>query len=216
MEDFQVHLLTSCPKTKNARTTYTELQKILSEQKLRNFTDLSEQEKCTYMLSPGLKDRHAHTHLPICEGRSVTDHINKKNMEHVQNALREYDEIRRAIPVNTVRIYTDGSKTDKQVGSGAIIFRNDLVLKTLSNRLINCENNGAELHAIVAALTWVSLNSNKNERKYVMFTDSRYSLDAIAEQIQTSKHHKLVEQTQDTNNTYHGKQCYSTLDSITH
>ncbi len=31
-----------------------------------------------------------------------------------------------------------------------------------------------------------------------IFTDSRYSLDSIAEHTQTSKHHKLVEQIQDT------------------
>lgn len=61
-------------------------------------------------------------------------------------------------------------------------------------RLENCENNAAELYAIYDALTWTHQNIASRERKEIhIFTDSRYSIDAVAEHSQIKNHHQLVE-----------------------
>jgi vacuolar-type H+-ATPase subunit I/STV1 len=52
-----------------------------------------------------------------------------------------------------IEVHTDGSKSDKGVGCGAVIFRNGEIIKKLKHKLHNrCSNNQAEQLAIQKAL----------------------------------------------------------------
>jgi hypothetical protein len=57
---------------------------------------------------------------------------------------------------DTIQIYTDGSKTDKGVGSGIAIFESGKYIESIQHRLNEkCTNNRAEQLAILAALQYM-------------------------------------------------------------
>ena len=81
----------------------------------------------------------------------------------------------------SVQAYTDGSKHDKWVGSGAAIFVGGMLEAQIKIKLDNrCSNNQAEQMAILKALEAInSLNKHTiNLRKATIFTDSRVPLDS--------------------------------------
>jgi ribonuclease HI len=56
----------------------------------------------------------------------------------------------------SIHIYTDGSKTDKGVGSGIAIFESGQYIKSIQRRLNKkCKNNQAEQLAILTALQYI-------------------------------------------------------------
>ena len=107
----------------------------------------------------------------------------KKNMNNPEY-LRQHtlEHIRRKGPHN--EIYTDGSKSDDKVGSAAI-YQNEKVLISLPK---NASVFTAELIAIQAAIRMIS---TKNERKFVIYSDSKSSIEAI--QKYASKHELIIQ-----------------------
>jgi hypothetical protein len=80
----------------------------------------------------------------------------------------------------SVHAFTDGSKHDQGVGSGAVIIKGREMLTKLKLKLDNrCSNNQAEQLAILKSLVATeSLNTNSiNPRTVTIFTDSRVSVD---------------------------------------
>jgi ribonuclease HI len=81
-----------------------------------------------------------------------------------------------------VHAFTDGSKHDQGVESGAVIFKGREMVAKLKMKLDNrCSNNQAEQLAILKALEAIeSLNTHSiNPRMATIFTDSRGSLDSL-------------------------------------
>ena len=82
----------------------------------------------------------------------------------------------------SVQAYTDGTKHDKGVGSGAAIFIGSEMLVQIKLKLDSrCSNNQAEQLAILKALEAIdSLNKYSiNPRMAAIFTDSQVSLDSL-------------------------------------
>jgi ribonuclease HI len=78
----------------------------------------------------------------------------------------------------SVHTYTDGSKHDRGVGSGVVIFKGSEMVAKLKLKLDNrCSNNQAILEALEAI---ESLNRHSiNPRTATIFTDCRVSLDLL-------------------------------------
>ena len=92
-----------------------------------------------------------------------------------------------------IEIYTDGSESEKGVGSGIAIFIDGSLTFQLRYRLVEkCSNNQAEQLAIVKALGKVrNLHQlQSNQWTLAIHTDSRIPLEAIAN---PRNHHNLVE-----------------------
>jgi ribonuclease HI len=90
-------------------------------------------------------------------------------------------------------IYTDGSKSDKGVGSGVAIFVDGNLTHQLRYKLAEkCSNNQAEQLAIMQALTNLGSRHNihENQRTAAIHTDSRITLEALAN---PRNHHSLIE-----------------------
>jgi ribonuclease HI len=82
----------------------------------------------------------------------------------------------------SVHAFTDGSKHDQGVRSGAVIFKGREMLAKLMLKLDNrCSNSQAEQLAILKAVEAIeSLNTHSiNPGTATIFTDSRVSLDSL-------------------------------------
>jgi len=82
----------------------------------------------------------------------------------------------------SVQVYTDGSKHEQGVGSGAAIFIGSEIVAQLKLKLDSrCSNNQAEQLAIVKALEAIESLHKKliNPRTATIFTDSRVTLDSL-------------------------------------
>jgi ribonuclease HI len=96
-----------------------------------------------------------------------------------------------------IEVYTDGSKSTSGVGSGIAIFINKhLTFQLKYNVAERCSNNQAEQLAIAKVLEKIQDLSHlqENHRSVAIHTDSRTTLDAIAN---PRKHQSLVEQIRD-------------------
>jgi len=139
----------------------------------------------------------ARNSIPINEGRSVTQNVDKNDTLQIFRALEEHDAIANEIPTDELKIYTDGSKTEDLVGAGSVIFHENKILQQISKKLANCENNTAELYAILQSIQWIHQNITTKDKKIMhIFSDSRYSIDVLTEQSQVTKNRRLVEQIQ--------------------
>ena len=86
------------------------------------------------------------------------------------------------------QIYTDGSKTEKGVGSGIAIYRNGQIFSTLQFKLNKeCTNNQAEQLAILKALEAID-NTRTADKTATIYTDSQTTLDML----QNSKTHTNI------------------------
>jgi ribonuclease HI len=80
---------------------------------------------------------------------------------------------------NLIQIYTDGSKTEKGVGSVAAIIESGQYIKILQCRLNKrCTNNQAEQLGILMALKFIG-NIHKTDRTTTIYTDSQITLDKL-------------------------------------
>jgi ribonuclease HI len=82
-----------------------------------------------------------------------------------------------------LEIYTDGSKNEKEVGSGVAIFVDSSLTHQLQYKLAEkCSNNQVEQLAIVKALTKLrSMHTIQgSQQTTAIHTDSRITLEAIA------------------------------------
>jgi len=87
--------------------------------------------------------------------------------------------------------YTDGSKYQRGVGSGVVIFKgSDIIARQKMKLEVRCSNNQAELVAIHKALEEIELL--KRERisplTAIIYTDSRVSLDSL----RNAKNHSFL------------------------
>jgi len=83
----------------------------------------------------------------------------------------------------TISAYTDGSKYQKGVGSGVVIFKGSDEIARHKLKLSNsCSNNQAEQLAIQKALEEIELlnKENINPPTAIIYTDSRVALDSIS------------------------------------
>ena len=79
----------------------------------------------------------------------------------------------------SIQIFTDGSKTEKGVGSGIVIFEAGQRIKSLQCRLSNrCTNNQAEQLATLKALEYIE-NRQTTDKTATIYTDSQITLDKI-------------------------------------
>jgi len=82
-----------------------------------------------------------------------------------------------------IEVYTDGSKNENGIGSGIVIFIDEHLTFKLKYKLADkCSNNQAEQLAIAKALEKIKDldQSQGNQRSLAIHTDSRISLDTIA------------------------------------
>jgi ribonuclease HI len=82
----------------------------------------------------------------------------------------------------TIHAFTDGTKQEKGVGAGAVVFKGSELVAKVQQKLDNrCSNNQAEQLAILKVLETIeSMNShNINPRTVMIYTDSRVSLDLL-------------------------------------
>jgi len=92
----------------------------------------------------------------------------------------------------SIHIYTDGSKTDKGVGSGIAIFESGQYIKSIQRRLNKkCTNNQAEQLAILTALQYIE-RTQRTDKKITIYTDSKITLDKLRN---TKIHTYLIEET---------------------
>ena len=90
-----------------------------------------------------------------------------------------------------IEIYTDGSKTDKGVGSGIVIYRDGMILEKIKHKLgPRSSNNQAEQLAILKSLERIEELTPTGNQLVSIFTDSRITLDSISN---TRNHNRLIE-----------------------
>jgi ribonuclease HI len=82
----------------------------------------------------------------------------------------------------TVSAYTDGSKYQRGVGSGVVIFKgNEIIARQKLKLKDKCSNNQTEQIAIHKALEEIKLLNRKSISPLtaIIYTDSRVSLDSL-------------------------------------
>jgi ribonuclease HI len=79
----------------------------------------------------------------------------------------------------SMHIYTDGSKTEKGVGSGIAFFESGRHTKSIQRRLNKrCTNKQAEQLAILAALQYIE-KTQRPDKRVTIYTDSKITLDKL-------------------------------------
>jgi ribonuclease HI len=102
--------------------------------------------------------------------------------KNISTAIQEYIKIKLKLNRHIVRVYADGSKSGQQVGSGYVIFKENTISDRRSKSLKDCENNAAELYAILNALSNISRFIERQQKQPIhIFTDSRYCIDTLAQ-----------------------------------
>jgi len=92
---------------------------------------------------------------------------------------------------NTTFIYTEGIKSERGVGSGIVIFKDDKITDTYKYRLDGrCSNNQAEELATLKARENIQYLDN-DERTVQILTDSRIALESLKNR---KNHTHLIEQ----------------------
>jgi ribonuclease HI len=92
-----------------------------------------------------------------------------------------------------IQVYTDGSKQQQGVGSGAVLFKGSEMIDKIQFKLDNkCSNNQAEQLAILKALEKLEVLNKQgiNALETTIYTDSRVTLDLLQNY---NKHGFLVE-----------------------
>jgi len=82
----------------------------------------------------------------------------------------------------SIQVYTDGSKQEQGVGSGAVIFKGSEMIAKLQFKLDNrCSNNQAGQLAILKAIEKLEMLTRQgiNPIWATIFTDSRIILDSF-------------------------------------
>jgi len=78
---------------------------------------------------------------------------------------------------NPIEIFTDGSRSERGVGSGVSIYKSGESINTIQRRLSKkCTNNQAEQFPILTALEYIEKTQTTDER-VTIYTDSQTTLD---------------------------------------
>jgi ribonuclease HI len=194
--NIQNHMLTSCPQTFQLRKDFGENIKSISSKIYNEYSSTPDCLKPSWILTFGEKyssQYHTKNNNIITEGESATEGINKSNVMDKLKAIEEYNAIKLRLEENILRIYTDGSKRDQQIGCGYAIFIGEKLIDSGSRSLKNCENNAAELYAIFDALSNIRRFVVKQQKQAVhIFTDSRYCIDTLSLHTKINKHHRII------------------------
>jgi len=108
------------------------------------------------------------------------DEVEYKYWPHPADAVT-VEEVRRDEEA-TLQAFTDGSKQEKGVGAGAVVFKGSELVAKVQQKFDNrCSNNQAEQLAMLEVLETIeSMNSHSiNPRTVTIFSDSRVSLDSL-------------------------------------
>jgi ribonuclease HI len=80
---------------------------------------------------------------------------------------------------STIQIFTDGSKSEQDVGAGIVIFKSGNLINSLKYRLNKrCTNNQAEQLAILRTLDYTE-NMETEDKAATIYTDSRMTVDSL-------------------------------------
>ena len=93
----------------------------------------------------------------------------------------------------TTEVYTDGSKTEDNVGAAGIIFVNGKLVHQLKFKLHgHCSNNQAEQIAILKVLEKLEelKDGQDNDKRVAIYTDSKITLDLLQNKF---KRNRLIE-----------------------
>ena len=97
---------------------------------------------------------------------------------------------------NPIQIFTDGSKSDRGVGSGIAIYGPGQNARAVQRRLNKtCTNTQAEQFAVFSALEFIG-KIKTTDKRATIFTDSQITLD----RLQNNIHSHLVEETKTQTN----------------
>jgi ribonuclease HI len=89
---------------------------------------------------------------------------------------------------STIQIFTNGSKSEQEVGAGLAIFKSGTHIKSLKYKLNKrCTNNQAEQLAILRTLDYTE-NLQTEDKTATIYTDSRMTVDSL----KNSKIHILL------------------------
>ncbi len=193
----QQHLLTDCPATTVYLQQFYDTTKRISGKSYKALCKLHNNKKWIWILNPdGLHKQQIfrQTH-PIIEGIGITPNRDKRDQAYNAKAIKEHNAIISGIPKNSLIIYSDGSTISSNSGSGALILYNSNTEAKLKFTLQNCENNFAELFAIYKSIKYIQSNIHKKlNRNIHIFTDSRYSIEALTMATRPKNNHLLINQ----------------------
>jgi len=80
---------------------------------------------------------------------------------------------------NPIQIFTDGSRSERVVGSGVAIYRSGESINTIQCRLSKkCTNNQAEQFAILTALEHIE-KIQTTDKRAIIYTESQTTLDKL-------------------------------------
>ena len=80
---------------------------------------------------------------------------------------------------HSIQVYIDSSKSERGVGAGVVIFKDDKIIDTKKYKLDgHCSNNQAEQLAILKALENIQ-NMDTNDKTVQLYTDSRIALESL-------------------------------------
>ena len=193
----QQHLLSDCPSTITYVQRFFLNVERISKQSYKTLKNIPPENRWLWILraSEFCRNKDYSWKHPISEGYSVTPRIDKQNLNHRVDAIMEHAEILKAIPKNSVVIYTDGSKREDKCGSGAVIYFNQKIVGKIAYSINHCENNFAELYAIYKSLKYVQSNIQILKRKEIhIFTDSRFSIDVLTLTTQSHTYNRIINQ----------------------
>jgi ribonuclease HI len=169
------------------RLKYIRVQRLINIKIATAFRTTSSEALCTIagtipiIIRTEMAVRQYYIRKGLGDTRSPVDmEVEPKNWPHPAEIatvieINEYED-------KNIKMFTDGSKTEKGVGAGVAIFRGTELVTQLKYRLDSkCSNNQAEQLAIVKALEALeSLNIDENSpRTAAVITDSRVALDSI-------------------------------------
>jgi ribonuclease HI len=185
-------------KLQHNRTKYIRVQRLINIRMAKAYRTTSSEALCmlTGMTPILIKLEEAAAHYKIKEKLGNCDIEWDRDVE-IQNWSHpaEVGTIHEVVgnEETSIQVYTDGSKQEQGVGSGAVIFKGREMIAKLQFKLDNkCSNNQAEQLAILKALEKLEeLNTQSiTPLSTIIFTDSRISLDLL----QNYKNHgSLVE-----------------------
>lgn len=132
------------------------------------------------------------THGMIEDGSTIYDAPLPLRLWHHPAERTTIDEVDFKTPY-PIKIFTDGSKYQGNVGAAAVIYKQDSVIHKIKSKLHEvCSNNQAEQIAILSALQFIHSKQLKcEERKIAIYTDSQITLALLKN---ASNHNNIIEQ----------------------
>jgi hypothetical protein len=179
----------------NNRTLYTRLQRLIHIKIAKAYRTTSNEALCILTGNAPIiikAEEAANIYRTTKDkGNLQLDHdTDQKDWTHPaetvdicdSNDLKEY----------TIHIYTDGSKSEKGVGSRVAIYTNHKLTHQIKYKLHNsCSNNQAEQTAIIKALeTLGTIKLRSCQRTAKIYTDSRITLVSQKPEQQEKPHRR--------------------------